>query len=104
MKNDKPMCGCGHGVATHTFKDMEGLRVHILGEGNCCRVIATGDMIPTNFRMEVWTHYSGTEHEKTFLTEVCDVNGHTITKYTLTDQRGYNYDEEFNIWSYPNNQ
>lgn len=101
MENNKPMCGCGHGKATHTFKDMEGLRVHVLGEGSCCRTIATGSMIPKNFHMEVWTNNVGTEHEKTFLTEVCNVDKKTITKYTLTDQRGYNYDEDFKIWSHP---
>lgn len=104
MDNKKPMCGCGYGIATHPFPGLEGLRVHVLGEGSCCRTQATGDLIPTNFRMEVWTHHAGTEHEKTFLTEVCDVNGITITKYTLTDQRGYNYDEEFGFWSVPKNR
>jgi hypothetical protein len=101
MENNKPMCGCGHGIATHPFEGLEGLRVHVLGEGSCCRTIATGSMIPKNFRMEVWTHHVGTEYEKTFLTEVCEVNKQTITKYTLTDQRGYNYDSKFGIWSHP---
>jgi hypothetical protein len=100
-KNRKPLCGCGYGVATHPCQDMEGLVLHVLGEGSCCRMIATGDLIPTNFRMEVWTSYEGTEHENTFLTEVCTVNNQTVTKYTLTDQRGYNYNKEFGIWSLP---
>lgn len=95
------MCGCGYGIPTHPYKDMEGLRVHVLGEGTCCRVIATGKLIPKNFRLEVWTTLAGTKHEKTFLTEVCDVDDVTITKYTLTDQRGYNYDKETDTWSHP---
>ena len=104
MESKKPMCGCGYEEPTHKFKEMEGLRVHVLGEGNCCRTVATGNMIPKNFRMEVWTSNAGTEHEHTFLTEVCELNGQTVTKYTLTDQRGYCYDEDFGIWSHPKNR
>lgn len=95
------MCGCGYETPTHKYKDMDGLRVHELGEGGCCRMIASGDLEPTNFRMEVWSSHIGTKHEKTFLTEVCDVNGITITKYTLTDQRGYSYNEELGVWTLP---
>ena len=65
--------------------------------------LATGNLVPTNFRMEVWTHHAGTKHETTFLTEVCDVNGYTITKYTLTDQRGYNQNED-GSWSLPKSE
>lgn len=80
-------CGCGYGVASHPYKDLEGLRVHELGVGSCCRNIATGSFIPTNFRI-----IDGVE--------VCDVNGYTITKYTLTNQRSYNKHEE-GVWSVP---
>lgn len=101
MKYDKLMCGCGYGIATHPFRELKGLRVHVLGEGSCCRMIAQGNLVPKNFRLEVWTHNIGTEHETTFLTEVCDVDGITITKYTLTDQRNYSYSEEFDVWTLP---
>src|SRR5438105_2517646 len=101
---NKIMCGCGHGIPAYSYKDLEGLRVHILGEGTCCRKIATGSLVPENFRMEVWTTLAGTEHEKTFLTEVCDVNGITITKFTLTNQRGYNLNEETGLWSLPKSE
>lgn len=95
------MCGCGYGVATHSFDGMDGLRLHILGHGTCCRMIAEGDLIPTDFRMELWTSYEGTIHEHTSLMEVCSVNGQTITTYTLTDQRSYHFHEESNVWSLP---
>lgn len=98
MKYDKPMCGCGHGIATHPFEGMEGLIVHVLGYGTCCREIAKAEMIPTNFRHEVWyNQYS----EQSNLVEVCTVNGQCITVYTLKNQRGFNYDEEFGVWSHP---
>ena len=77
------LCGCGHGKATHTFKGMEdrGFIVHILGEGNCCRQLCTEQEAPTNFRLESW---------KKTLTEMCTVNGQSISVYTLTNQRSYN--------------
>jgi len=92
------LCGCGHGEATHPFEGLEGLRLHVLGEGNCARKLAIGNLVPTNFRFEVWTTLAGTPHESTFLTEVCDVNGQTITAYTLKHQRMYSQHED-GSWS-----
>jgi len=49
---------------------------HILGEGKCFRKLATGNLIPKNFR-------------KVNGIEMCDVNDDTITVYTLKQQRMY---------------
>lgn len=56
---------------------------HILGQKNCYRKEATGNLIPTNFRKEKlidsWIEAY----------DCCDVKGVTITEHTLTQQRGY---------------
>jgi hypothetical protein len=87
-------CGCGYGVATHPFEDMEGLRVHELGEGTCCRMITTGSLIPTDFRMQVYNDR---------IEEVCTVNGQTITTWTLRNQRLYTKHDN-GVWSLPKNK
>jgi len=83
-------CGCGHGIATHPYKNLQGLRVHELGKGNCCRKLATGSLIPSNFRI-----VNGMK--------VCDVNGYTITEYTLFEQRLYSKHED-GSWSLPKDE
>ncbi len=85
-----PMCGCGYGTATHAHNNSKDLLIHKLGEGNCCRKIATGELIPKDFRIE-----NGIE--------ICNVNGYAITKYTLINQRLYGQDEN-GIWSLPKNE
>lgn len=64
---------------------------HPLGEGECYRKLATGNLIPTNFRTD----------ERGF--KVCDVNGYTITEYTLKDQRLY-HQHENGEWSLPKDE
>lgn len=59
-------CSCGYGDGPD----------HVLSEGRCCRKLATGSLVPTNFRSR-----NGAM--------VCDVNGYTITEYTLLHQRCY---------------
>ena len=88
---DKQMCGCGYGIATHPSEGLDGLRLHLLGAGDCCRTIATGNLIPKNFRMVPWSDDT--------TTEVCEVNSQTITTYTLLYQRMYNYDDKSKTWS-----
>lgn len=92
------LCGCGHGTPTHPFEGLDGLRVHVVGEGSCCRKIATGDLIPTNFRLELWKHQNG----KSGIVEVCTVNGYTITEWTLKNQRGY--DNAHGVWTLPKSE
>ena len=74
-------CGCGYGA------------YHTLGEGECFRKEATGNLIPTNFRKEKWFDSWKEAYD------VCDVNGHSITVWTLINQRGYS--ERDGIWSLP---
>lgn len=69
-------CGCG-GISGS----------HEMGSEKCFREIAKGDLIPKNFRIN--------ERGQ----EVCDVSGHTITKYTLINQRCYHLDH--GIWNLP---
>lgn len=64
---------------------------HNIGDEKCYRKIATGDLIPTNFRTDDRGY------------QVCDVRGHTITQYTLTNQRSY-YRHEDGRWSLPKNE
>lgn len=73
---EKVSCACG------------GLNwIHSLGFDKCYRKLATGDLIPTNFRLERGVN-------------VCDVRGYTITVYTLKSQRLYHNHGE-NVWSLP---
>lgn len=67
----KTTCSCGGG----------------LGANHCYRMEATGELIPKDFR-EDWN------------TTVCTVNGYTITKYTLINQRLYHLHEN-GVWSLP---
>lgn len=78
-QDQKILCGCGHGIPTHG-------KLHELSVGTCCRRLATGDEIPTNFRVD-----NGME--------VCDVNGHTITVYTLKNQRLYAKHRDTGLWT-----
>jgi hypothetical protein len=64
-------------------------------------MIATGNLEPQSLRTELWTTLEGTEWEHSFFTQVCEINGQTVTEFTLTNQRGYNYNKEANIWSLP---
>lgn len=76
---EKVTCGCGGGNGLHE-----------LGIKECLRKIATGDLIPTNFRPSRGTN-------------VCDVGGTTITVYTLKSQRLYhNHGED--VWSLPKDE
>lgn len=87
MKKEILYCSCGYGDGPN----------HILGEGKCCRKEATGNLIPTNFRkvklIESWKEPY----------DCCDVNGYTITMYTLTGQRGYHQHPD-GRWSLPKSE
>jgi hypothetical protein len=91
------LCGCGYGKPTHKWKDMEGLRVHILGEGTCCRMEAKGDDIPVRF-------YEADFHGDGRMIKVVDTGKETLTEYTLRNQRMYSYHEESGVWSLPKNR
>lgn len=73
-------CGCGGGKG----------KIHPLGQDGCLRKLATGDLVPKNFRTE-----NGIK--------VCTVNGYTITEYTLLHQRTYHKHEDGN-WSLPKSE
>jgi hypothetical protein len=79
-------CSCGHGSGPN----------HILSEGNCCRKKATGNLIPTNFRKEKWFDWKEPY-------DVCDVNGYSITVFTLKQQRGYSQHSNGD-WSLPKSE
>lgn len=84
------LCGCGHGPKTHYAPGLDDRpRMHVVEEGTCCRKIATGNLVPTNFRTE-----NGVE--------VCDVNGYTITQYTLRYQRSYA--NKGDVWTLPKSE
>lgn len=73
-------CSCGGGEGSH----------HLISFGNCFRKMATGDLIPTNFRIENGVN-------------VCDVRGYTITEYTLLSQRLYAQHPD-GQWSLPKSE
>jgi hypothetical protein len=79
-------CGCGGATLNVKFGNQE---FHLLGITGCLRKEATGNLIPTNFRTE-----NGVK--------VCDVNGYTITEYTLYNQRLYHF--EGTVWSLPKDE
>lgn len=79
METETITCGCG---------GADGL--HPLGINECYRKFAFGNLVPTNFRREKGIN-------------VCDVNGYTITVYTLRSQRLYHNHGE-NIWSLPKDE
>lgn len=79
-------CSCGGNARNVEFGNKA---FHMLGVTGCLRKEATGNLIPTNFRIE-----NGTK--------VCDVNGYTITEYTLYNQRLYAF--EGNVWSLPKDE
>lgn len=82
--NGKLICSCGGAEEKN----------HTLGEGNCFRKEATGKLIPINFRKEPLLH----AHSRPV--DVCDVNGYTITEYTLRNQRLYS-EHPNGRWSLP---
>ena len=92
------LCGCGYGIATHHHLDSTEMRLHILGHSTCCRKLAVGKMIPTNFRKERLVPAI----HKTAI-DVCDVNNSTISVYTLTDQRMYSQ-HQCGAWSLPKSE
>jgi len=77
------MCGCGGGPESG---------IHPISENGCYRKVATGNLVPTNFR-----------YDAGFKANVCDVNGYTITEYTLLSQRLYHKHEDGN-WSLPKDE
>lgn len=85
--DDTYVCGCGYGDGPQ----------HPLGEGNCCRKLATGSLIPTNFRKDY--PYEGAPEKF----DMCDVNGYSITVYTLKNQRMYRQYSDGN-WSLPKDE
>ncbi len=78
-------CGCGYE------------KNHILGKGNCYRKEATNNLTPINFRKERLIN----EPHKTPI-DVCDLDGYTITVYTLKSQRCYSQHSD-GRWSLPKN-
>jgi hypothetical protein len=86
MKEYKCSCGYGNG------------KNHTLSEGNCARQLATGSLIPTNFRKE---RLIPNIHKKPI--EVCDVNGYTISVWTLKNQRMYAQKPD-GAWTLPKNK
>jgi len=98
MKETKnTFCGCGHGKATHTYGDLEGLRVHILSEGSCCRMEAVGEDAPVRF-------YESDFHGNGGMVKMVDTGRETMTEYTFLNQRMYSYHKETGIWSLPKNR
>jgi len=91
MSDNIILCGCGYGTPTHHYKNSEKPKLHELGKNGCCRKKAEGNLIPTNFREENDS-------------QVCDVNGYTITTYTLFNQRLYSYHKDNDVWSLPKNE
>ena len=81
---EKLLCSCG-GVNSPN---------HPIGEGNCFREEATGNLIPTNFRKEKWFDSWKEAYE------VCDVGDYDITVWTLINQRGYHQHPD-GRWSLP---
>jgi len=81
----KLRCSCGGDSHPH----------HILGKNGCYRKKATGKLIPTNFRKEKII-----SHEPI---DVCDVNGYTITVFTLKNQRLYSQHSN-GEWSLPKDE
>lgn len=85
---EKIMCRCGYGEP----------KVHIVGEGKCCRYHVTDPIeIPKNrrriynpewFKEPVW---------------IWDVSDYWVTEYTLFQQRLYAQDENGN-WTRPKNK
>lgn len=68
--NNKLRCNCGGGDKNH-----------IISEGKCYRKEAVGELIPINFR---------TVNNM----KMCDVNGYSITEFTLYNQRLYHQHED----------
>lgn len=89
IENNGILCGCGYGIPKLPYQNKE-LVLHILGSGSCCRKLAKGNLKPTNFRKE-----NGID--------VCDVNGYTITVFTLINQRIYAQHEN-GEWSLPKDE
>lgn len=90
-------CGCGYGKPTHKYGDLEGLRVHVLGEGTCCRMEAVGDDAPVRF-------YEADFHRNGELVKMVDTGRETLTEYTFRNQRLYSFHKESGIWSLPKNR
>ena len=80
MKNDM-LCGCGNSYKIIGDDGILGTQ-HTLGENGCLRAEVIGSLIPTNFREEIGK--GGIKYLW------CDVNGYSITNYTLINQRLYN--------------
>lgn len=80
-------CSCGGKQLIDFNNAVAQHYVHNLGEQGCYKKVATGNLIPINFRVN--------ENESV----ICDVNGHTITEFTLLQQRDYFYHEKENVWS-----
>ena len=73
-------CSCGYS---------DGIN-HILGKSNCSRKLATGNLIPKNFRTINGVY-------------CCDIKDYTITVYTLKNQRLYSQLSDGN-WSIPKDE
>jgi len=82
----KYTCSCGGG---------DGPK-HSLGEGKCFRMLATENLIPTNFR---YISMSWKEPERKDM-EICDVNGHEVTVFDLKNSRMYSQNED-GTWTMP---
>jgi len=95
---DLILCGCGHGIATHPYQNSPTLKMHVLGHGTCARKLATGKLIPSNFRKE---RLIPSVHLTPIM--VCDVNNSTISVYTLTNQRLYS-PHAGGFWSLPKSE
>jgi len=84
-KNLKYTCSCGCGYGPD----------HPLSEGKCYRKLATEDLIPINFRQK--------KNRFNKYIDVCDVNGQTITVYTLKHQRMYAQNKD-GTWTLPKDE
>lgn len=81
----KLLCSCGGGERAN----------HQLGKDGCFRMKAVGKLIPINFRKE---RLIPSVHKQPI--NVCDINGYSISVYTLKHQRLYAEIAD-GIWSLP---
>ena len=94
IENKTTFCGCGYGKATHPWKGQEGLRVHVLDEDGCCRMVAVGGYAPTRF-------YECDFHDDGNMIKMVATGRGSMTEYTFRHQRMYAYHEESGVWSLP---
>ena len=90
LLSEREYCGCGYGS--------EGICLHEVSTGECCRKIVSKEREPHSF---------GTERLVPSIhavpIECCTVDGQRITVYTLKYQRGY-HQHESGRWSMPKDE